>query len=103
MVIPETATGVLLLVVVPFPSCPAELFPQHWTAPLASSAQVWLLPADTLCAVVIPDAATGVLLSVVVLLPSCPKPLDPQHCTPPLARSAQVWLLPADTWAYDCA
>ena len=100
---PETATGVLLVVVVPLPSCPKPLSPQHCTPPLASRAQVWPLPADTLSAVVMLETGTGVLLSVRVPLPSCPLLLLPQHSTPPLASSAQVWLLPADTCTYVSA
>ena len=94
---PETGTGVLLFVVVPLPSRPLPLLPQHCTPPLASTAQLWLLPADTLCAVVMPETGTGVLLLVVVPLPSCPLPLLPQHWTPPLESTAQVWLLPAES------
>jgi len=37
---PVTATGVALPIVVPFPSCPQELSPQHSTAPALASAQV---------------------------------------------------------------
>jgi hypothetical protein len=40
-VIPETVTGTRLLVVLLLPSCPELFFPQHWTLPLASRAQVW--------------------------------------------------------------
>jgi hypothetical protein len=43
---PATFTGVRLLVVVPSPSCPAELLPQHLTPPEVVSAHVWLSPAS---------------------------------------------------------
>ncbi len=36
----ETLTGVVLFVVVPSPSCPPILLPQHWTVLFESSAQV---------------------------------------------------------------
>jgi hypothetical protein len=39
--IPETLTGVRLLVVLEFPSCPKLLSPQHRTLPSPTIAQVW--------------------------------------------------------------
>ena len=71
---PVTATGVALSVVVPLPSWPKTLSPQHLTVPpVLVSAQVWKPPAaiggD---AAQSPDTATGVELSVVVPLPSWP-------------------------------
>ena len=90
VVMPETATGVLLLVRVPSPNCPSVLLPQQTIPPLATAAQVWLTPADTLSAVVMPETVTSVLLLVRVPLPSCPTALLPQHRTPPLASTAQV-------------
>src|SRR3989304_99762 len=39
---PETSTGVLLQVVVPLPSWPSSLEPQHLTPPPLVSTQVWL-------------------------------------------------------------
>ncbi|MEI6448133.1 MAG: hypothetical protein WCO96_09695 [Actinomycetes bacterium] len=62
---PDTDTGVELLVVVPSPSCPRWLSPQHLTAPVDRDAQVeYLVPfrARTLTAFVIPLTATGVYL-----------------------------------------
>ena len=94
---PETGTGMLLLVFVPFPSCPLLLNPQQTMPPLASTAQLWLLPAATLRAVVTPETGTGAPLFVVLPLPSCPLPFSPQQSTPPLASTAQVWLPPAET------
>jgi len=99
----NTGTGVLLFVAGPLPSCPLPLAPQHWTPPLASSAQVWALPADTLNAAAIPETDTGELLAVVVPLPSRPLPLNPQHRTPPLASCAQVCSAPAETCTYVSA
>jgi hypothetical protein len=40
VVMPETVTGTRLLVVLLFPSWPELLIPQHWTVPLANSAQL---------------------------------------------------------------
>ncbi len=42
---PLTATGVVLLVVVPLPSWPLPLLPQHFTVASFSRAQVWEPPA----------------------------------------------------------
>ena len=41
LLMPTTVTGMDELLVVPSPSFPAPLLPQHCTAPLASTAQVW--------------------------------------------------------------
>ena len=91
-----TSTGVELSVVVPFPSCPKLLSPQHLTAPPLVSAQLWTPPAaiavTPLCS---PETSTGVELSVVVPFPSCPKALKPQHLTAPPLVSAQLWTPPA--------
>ena len=93
---PLTSTGTLLSVVVPFPSWPKTLSPQHLTAPALVSAQVWTLPAAiALTPLASPLTSTGTLLSVFVPFPSWPKPLKPQHLTPPALVSAQVWTPPA--------
>src|SRR3954447_18231346 len=42
---PATRTGVVLLTLVPSPSWPSPLAPQHQAAPLPVSAQVWEPPA----------------------------------------------------------
>src|SRR3990172_8874048 len=42
---PETSTGLLLSVVVPLPSWPEPLEPQHLTPPSLVSAHVWSRPA----------------------------------------------------------
>jgi hypothetical protein len=73
-----TATGVVLLVVVPLPSCPPLLSPQQYAVRVRVNAQVALrLPLiavnETPLGIV---TATGVVLptgsSIVVPLPSCP-------------------------------
>ena len=38
--IPDTVTGVVLFVVVPLPSCPILLLPQHFTIPADKDAQL---------------------------------------------------------------
>ena len=73
LLMPLTKMGVKLRAVdVLIPSCPLSLVPQHMTAPVLSTAQVWSKPAETLVAVDMPETSTGVALSVVVLLPSWP-------------------------------
>jgi hypothetical protein len=74
-VTPLTATGTLLETVLPFPSWPLILFPQHLTVPPASRAHVWssaLPPALIWVAVEMPLTATGTLLVAVVPFPSSP-------------------------------
>ena len=46
VVIPDTCTGIDELTVVPFPSCPELLLPQHLTAP-DTRAQLSPLPAES--------------------------------------------------------
>ena len=48
---PETVTGEWRSVVVPSPSWPERLSPQHWTAPALVSAHVWIPPAAIALAV----------------------------------------------------
>ena len=69
---PETATGVALLVVVPFPSSPAPLNPQQYAAPLVVTPQVCSYPALTAANVSPPDTATAASLFVVVPFPISP-------------------------------
>ena len=92
VVTPFTATAVDESVVVPSPSCPYELFPQHWTEPLPTIAQLCTAPAAI--AVAPPDSpetGTGVAdETLVVPLPSWPNSLYPQHDTEPSPTSAHV-------------
>ena len=79
--------------VVPSPSCPLSLLPQHLTPPLVVSAQAWRLPsAIVLTPLLRPETFTGTLLSVVVPSPNAPKTpsLRPQHLAAPAAVTAQV-------------
>src|SRR5439155_12116393 len=93
---PETATGVWRSVVVPSPSWPSALRPQHLTPPALVSAQVWKSPAEIAATPLgSPETATGVWRSVIVPSPSWPEPLSPQHLTPPPLVSAQLCRAPA--------
>ena len=88
---PLTGTGVSRCVVVPSPTWPYPLYPQHCTPPPLVSAQVWLLPAITdTTPLSSPLTGTGITCVVVVPSPSWPEPLYPQHCAPPLLVSPQV-------------
>ena len=71
-VIPVTATGVELLVMVLLPSCPTPLRPQQLTVPPLPTAHVCFPPAATAVAPAIPVTVTGVDELVVVPLPSWP-------------------------------
>jgi hypothetical protein len=57
-------TGVLLSEVVPSAKVPNPLYPQHFTSPVLSKAQVKSLPADTETAVLLTPrlTSTGVFL-----------------------------------------
>src|SRR5450759_4913146 len=99
-VVPEgrlTATGVLLLVVVPLPSSPEALKPQARTWPVEVSARLWK-PPPAMAVTVVPEGrltATGVEMQkqpvvLVVPLPSWPELLEPQARTWPLEVSARL-------------
>ncbi len=89
VVIPDTATGEGLLVVVPSPSSPEKLSPQHFMLPPDRRAHEWRSPVATAVAVVIPSAATGVAESEVVPSPSWPLQFQPQQRTVPSLRTTQ--------------
>src|SRR5205085_2271358 len=96
---PGTSIGERRRVVVPSPSCPYVLSPQHLAPPPGVTAQVWPSPGAITLAVR-PGTSTGVRRWVVVPSPSWPLVLLPQHFTPPPALIAQVWLPPpAASWA----
>lgn len=90
-----TAVGVVELVVVPLPSCPLELSPQHSTVPEVEIAQVLDPPAVTKLAV-IPESLTGVVLVVVVPSPNFPDELTPQHHTSSFCFVIHVWAVPTE-------
>ena len=89
---PETFVGELLFTNVPSPSW-LELFsPQHCTAPVSKSAQVWFARIEiALTAERKPETPTGVSLCVVVPSPSWPFPFSPQHFRMLELKSVQVW------------
>ena len=89
---PETPTGVLLDIVVPLPSSPSALYPQHFAPPPIVTAQVWTVPAEIAATPEVrPETSTGVALyDVVVPFPSWPETLLPQHFAPPPVVTAQV-------------
>src|SRR5262245_8894649 len=94
-----TGTGWLLLPpLVPFPSWPLLLLPQHLAIPVESSSQACLSPAVTAIAFVIPVTATalGELLGDPEL-PSWPTSFFPQQAGAPVPRRAQVNSDPAAT------
>jgi len=82
------------------------LNPQHFTVPSESSAQVWLLPAET--ATACSDAAsasTGMWLEEPVPSPSSPLKPEPQHLTAPVVMTAHecpppavIDAAPVSTW-----
>ena len=70
VVTPVTATDNDESVVVPLPSWPEELLPQHCTVPPDNNAHECSLPAVMAVAVVTPVTATGTDEFVMVPLPS---------------------------------
>ena len=64
VVIPVTGTGAGDGVVVPLPSCPSRLSPQHLTAPPVNSAHVWPVPV----AMAVTGWGTGTAVSGVTAL-----------------------------------
>src|SRR5688500_2572090 len=89
---PPTETGDVRCVVVPSPSWPLPLAPQHRAVPLARSAQVELEPAEICTTSVRPKTAVGVTTveGEVLPIPICPLVFNPQHCTVVFASSAQL-------------
>src|SRR5215831_8031709 len=77
-VIPTTVTGLDEAVVVPSPSSPNELSPQHFTDPSAIRTQTDAQPPLIAVALVRPGTATGVAFPA------------PQHFTAPPATIAHV-------------
>src|SRR5688500_12707599 len=77
--------------IVPLPSCPFWLSPQHLTPPALVKAQLWLLPsASATTPSVNPDTGVGSRARSVVPLPSRPFALLPQHHAPPWLSVAHV-------------
>src|SRR5450631_1759606 len=95
-------TGAGRAVVLPSPSWPTLLYPQHSTLPPETRAQAWAPPTVIAVAVVIPETITGVVMHrhpvvIVVPLPSWPSLSDPQHITVPPESRPQTWPIPAAT------
>ena len=67
------------------------LSPQHSTAWVVSSAQVWFVPAASLLTPDRPTTVTGVELLRKVPPPSWPDVSSPQHSTVASATTTQVW------------
>jgi hypothetical protein len=61
-----------LIAVVPPPSCPDWLNPQHLTVAAVSTAQVWKEPADAVLTPLRPLTVTGVKELTTPLLPAVP-------------------------------
>jgi hypothetical protein len=89
---PGTAAGVgwLLPPVVPSPSWPRKLSPQHDTVCVARSAQVWFVPVATAVAVLIESTVPGGSVSDVNPRPSWPDSFPPQHSIPPDVSTAHA-------------
>ena len=66
-------------VIVPSPSCPDVLSPQHKAGPPVVTPQVWFPPMLTLLKRNPPATAVGTIRSPVVPLPSAPAKLYPQQ------------------------
>src|SRR4051794_21698084 len=97
---PPTATGFVLSIVDPSPSCPCALNPQQYVAPSAVWAQLWYHPPTTLVNTKPAGAATGAAVRRVAVVPSpsWPKPFHPQQETAPGALSAHVCRPPDATF-----
>ena len=80
-----------VLPLVPVPSSPTVLSPQHRTAPDPSRAHAWLNP-DVIASTPLlrPVTSVGMWRSTPEPSPTCPTVLLPQHFTPPPDVSAQV-------------
>ena len=101
---PDTGVGVDRFVVVPSPSWPAKLLPQHRTAPPDVRAHAWACPVATASTPLdSPLTGTGVSRVVVVPSPSWPELFWPQHMTPPPDVTAHVKPVPPAAAAAVCA
>src|SRR5580704_3176781 len=99
----DVASGVVESVVVPFPSAPYALFPQHSILPVESSAHRWCAPAARAATPLSFGARAGVSAHRFpppfrlpgpqvesLATPSMPPSSMPQHSTDPSAMSAHV-------------
>ena len=88
---PVTGSGNECDVVVPSPSSPTSLPPQHCTDPSGASAQLWRPPAAIVLDGGNENTPTGVPLFSVDPLPSWPASFWPQQRALPSSSSAQLW------------
>ena len=91
-----TRTGSPLDSVVPSPSWPESLAPQHHTSPTLVSAHVCVPPVDTeVTGASMPTTASGLVFAQLTIPnPNCPEPFDPQHATFPSAPTRHAWSPP---------
>src|SRR5260370_760141 len=102
LVRPLTETGTLLLVVVPLPNCPTQLYPQAQTVPSLFSARPCRPPPAMAVTPVRPITRPGVGIPngidavepPVVPLPSCPWVFCPQAQTLPSLVRARLCSAP---------
>ncbi len=93
---PDTTRGASRVKVLPSPSKPAMLLPQHRTYPAKLSAQLLLVPAEMEAAHAIePPALTGTRKSEVEPFPSWPHSFEPHPTTIPPSFTASVCCAPA--------
>src|SRR5262245_35381766 len=95
---PRTGTGTAESPLVPLPSCPFSLLPQHQTLPDARAAHAWSPPAPSAVTFVSPETDCGLLPPLVWPLPSWPLADAPQHWIARPSTSAQACRAPATTW-----
>src|SRR5262245_96509 len=92
-VLPPACTGVVLATVVPSPSWPHWLLPQHQRVPSIFRAQLRRVPSE-ISATALPSAlapaCTGVVFEVKVPSPSWPESFAPQHHRVPSVLRAQL-------------
>src|SRR5215204_489876 len=93
--LPCTADGWRRSDVVPSPSCPAELSPQHIALRLSTSPQVKFHPTSKLRKRCPPITGTGDDRSVTPPSPSWPCASEPQHHAAPSVSTPQVCAAPA--------
>ena len=92
-----TSTGELRFVVVPSPSWPHALYPQHFKLLPVTVAHVdrELLASIEMTPLLSPATLTGTLLLLLVPSPSSPSLLRPQHFAAPVVSTAHVCSQPA--------
>src|SRR5262245_41377115 len=95
---PETYAGLTCMVIVPSPTWPRSLRPQHHTLLAVNRMQVTSFPAVTArVPAKLLTTFTGVRRCMTVPSPDCPDAFAPQHETTLFVRTAHVCWLPAPT------